>query len=237
MLAARLDEPEGETRAYVLFAHAFSSSKDIFAASRIAKALQSRGYGVLRFDFTGLGESEGDFANTNFSSNIWDIVAAADFLRNEYQAPGVLVGHSLGGSAVLAATSKIPEVKAVATIGSPADVAHVAHHFDSARDEILENGEADVCLGGRPFTIKKQFIEDIEGAKIESCVRNLKRALLVMHAPRDATVGIENAGTIFSWAKHPKSYVSLDDADHLITGKEHAEYAGRMIATWAGKYV
>jgi len=237
MLAARLDEPEGEVRAYVLFAHAFSSSKDIFAASRIAKALQSRGYAVLRFDFTGLGESEGDFANTNFSSNIWDIVAAADFLRTEYKSPSVLVGHSLGGSAVLAATSKIPEVKAVVTIGSPADVAHVAHHFDGEREAILEEGEAEVCLGGRPFTIKKQFIEDIEGAKIEDCVRNLKRALLVMHAPLDATVGIENAGTIFSWAKHPKSYISLDDANHLLTRKEDAEYAGLMIATWAGKYV
>ena len=236
-LAARLDEPEGETLAYVLFAHAFSSSKDIFAASRIAKALVARGYAVLRFDFTGLGESEGDFANTNFSSNIWDIVAAASFLRESYDAPKVMVGHSLGGSAVLAAARHIPEIRAVTTIGSPADVAHVAHHFDDAREEILENGEADVCLGGRPFKIKKQFIEDIEGAKVEDSVRNLKKALLVMHAPLDQTVGIENAGTIFSWAKHPRSYVSLDDADHLLTRKEDAEYVGRMIATWARKYI
>ena len=237
LLAARLDEPDGDPHAYVLFAHAFSSSKDIFAASRIAKALQSRGYAVLRFDFTGLGESEGDFANTNFSSNIWDIVAAATFLRQNYEPPSLMVGHSLGGSAVLSAAKHIPEVKAVATIGSPADVAHVAHHFDDERDEILEKGEAEVSLGGRPFKIRKQFIEDIEGTKIEDSVKNLKKALLVMHAPLDQTVGIENAGKIFSWAKHPKSYVSLDDADHLITGKEHAEYAGRMIATWARKYV
>ena len=237
VLAARLDVPDETPTAYVLFAHCFTCTKDIFAASRIAKVLKERGFGVLRFDFTGLGASEGDFANTNFSSNVGDLVAAADYLRADHQAPAIIVGHSLGGSAVLASAKHIPEAKAVVTLGSPSDVGHVAHHFDSARDEILEKGEAEVCLVGRPFKIKKQFIEDIEGVKLEESVKSLKKALLIMHAPLDETVGIENAGDIFGWAKHPKSYVSLDDSDHLISKQEHAEYAGRMIATWAMKYI
>lgn len=237
ILAARLDAPDETPLAYVLFAHCFTCSKDVFAASRIAKILKDRGYAVLRFDFTGLGRSEGDFANTNFSSNIGDLIAAANYLREEAAAPSILVGHSLGGSAVLAAAAQIPEAKAVVTLGSPADVGHVAHNFDSFRDEILEKGEAEVCLAGRPFVIKKQFIDDVEGMKLQSHVEGLKKALLVMHAPRDQTVGIENAAQLFSWARHPKSYVSLDDADHLISGKEHAEYAGNIIATWAQKYI
>lgn len=236
-LAARLGLPEGQPLAYVLFAHCFTCTKDIVAASRIAKALQKSGCAVLRFDFTGLGQSDGDFANTNFSSNVADLVAAADFMRAEALAPAVLVGHSLGGAAVLAAAHKIPEVKAVVTLGAPSDVAHVTHQFKHQRDAIMDKGEVEVQLVGRPFRIQKQFIEDVEGAKLEPYVRDLKKALLVMHAPLDKTVGIENAGQIFGWAKHPKSYISLDDADHLITQPKDAEYAGQLIACWAQKYI
>ena len=236
-LAARFDKPDGDIRAYALFAHCFTCSKDIFAASRIAKTLKERGIAVVRFDFTGLGASEGDFANTNFSSNVEDLVVAANYMRDEMQAPSIIIGHSLGGSAVLAAAEQVPEAKAVVTLGSPADVAHVAHNFQSGRDEILANGEAEVCLAGRPFKIKKQFIDDIEGVKLAKHVSNLSKALLVMHAPLDQTVSIDNAAQIFSWAKHPKSYVSLDDADHLISRKEDAEYVADMIATWTKKYL
>ncbi len=236
-LAARIDKPEGDIKAYILFAHCFTCTKDIFAAARIAKVLQGKGFAVIRFDFTGLGASEGDFANTNFSSNVDDLVAAADFMRSELEAPAVLIGHSLGGSAVLAAASKIPETKAVVTLGSPADVAHVAHNFKSNIEEIMKEGETEVCLAGRPFKIKKQFIEDVEAVKLEQDVKSLNKALLVMHAPLDQTVGIENASKIFGWAKHPKSYVSLDDADHLISRKQDAEYAADVISMWVTKYV
>lgn len=236
-LDASLDKPKGEPRAYALFAHCFTCTKDIFAASRISKTLQDNGIAVLRFDFTGLGTSEGDFANTNFSSNTVDLIKAADFMRAELKAPSIVIGHSLGGSAVLASASQIPEAKAIVTIGSPADVAHVAHHFESDREKIMEEGEAEVHLVGRPFKIKKQFIEDIEGTKIKDAVVNLKKALLIMHAPKDNTVGIENAAEIFGWAKHPKSYVSLDDADHIISRKQDAEYAANVISAWSSKYI
>lgn len=234
-LAARLDKIQ--PKAYALFAHCFTGSKDIYAASRIGAKLKEHGIAVLRFDFTGLGNSEGDFENTNFSSNIEDLVAAANFMRENYEAPKIIIGHSLGGSAVLAAASEIPESKAIVTLGSPADVAHVAHHFEQDREKIMSDGEADICLAGRPFKIKKQFIDDIEGFKLENHVKELKKALLVMHAPLDETVGIENAAQIFGWARHPKSYVSLDDSDHLITKKEHAEYAANVIAIWAERYI
>lgn len=234
-LSARLDITK--PKAYALFAHCFTGSKDIYAASRIAKKLEEHNIAVLRFDFTGLGNSEGDFENTNFSSNVEDLVAAANFMREELEAPKILIGHSLGGSAVLAAASEIPESKAIVTLGSPADVAHVAHHFEKSREKIMTEGEAEICLAGRPFKIKRQFIEDIEGFKLKSHVKDLKKALLVMHAPRDETVGIENAAELFSWARHPKSYISLDDSDHLITKREHAEYAGNVIAMWADRYI
>ena len=236
-LAARIDAPDENIRAYALFAHCFTCTKDIFAAARIAKSLKEQGIAVVRFDFTGLGASEGDFANTNFTSNVEDLVAAADFMREELEAPSILIGHSLGGSAILAVSEKIPEARAVVTLGSPADVAHVAHNFEGDRDKIMREGEADICLVGRPFKIKKQFIEDIEGIKLQKHVANLKKALLVMHAPLDQTVSIENAGQIFSWAKHPKSYVSMDDSDHLISRKKDAEYAADVISTWAKKYI
>ncbi|MGB4057763.1 MAG: alpha/beta fold hydrolase [Alphaproteobacteria bacterium] len=236
-LAARLDKPEGGIKAYALFAHCFTCTKDVFAASRIASYLKARGIAVFRFDFTGLGASEGDFANTNFSSNVEDLIAAANYMRAKLQAPSMLIGHSLGGSAVLMAAEDVPECKVVVTLGSPADIAHVAHQFEKHRDKIMKDGEAEVQLVGRPFKIKKQFIEDIESIKLENSVKGLKRALLVMHAPLDNVVGIENAAKIFSWAKHPKSYISLDDADHLISRREDAEYAANMIATWTEKYI
>lgn len=235
-LAARLDQPEGTPKAYALFAHCFTCSKDIFAASRIAKVLTDNGIAVLRFDFTGLGASEGDFANTNFTSNVQDLLKAAEFLRQNYEAPKIMIGHSLGGAATLVAAGDVPEVEAVVTVAAPADAAHVAHHFESSREEIMEKGEAEVQLVGRPFRIQRQFIEDIETQTMDDKIKGLKKALLVMHAPRDETVGVENAEHIFVTAKHPKSFVSLDDADHLLTKKEHAEYAGHVIAAWASRY-
>lgn len=237
MLAARLDEPEGEVKSYALFAHCFTCTKDIYAAGRIAKTLTDNGIAVVRFDFTGLGSSEGDFANTNFTSNVADLVQAANYMRAEMQAPQILIGHSLGGAAVLVAANDMPEVKAVATLGAPADSAHVAHNFSAAREEIIEKGEAEVCLVGRPFKIKKQFIDDIENQNMVGAIKAMNKALIVMHAPLDQTVGIENAEMIFKAAKHPKSFISLDDADHLITRKEDAQYAGNVIAQWATRYI
>ena len=236
-LAARLDLPAGQPRATALFAHCFTCTKDIFAAARIAGELTGHGIAVLRFDFTGLGHSEGEFANTNFSSNVADLVQAADFLRATRQAPAILIGHSLGGAAVLAAAPKIPEAVAVATIGAPADPGHVRHLLQEARPEIEARGEAEVLLAGRPFRIKKQFLDDIEAHRLEEAVSGLRKALLVFHAPRDATVGIENAGAIFAAAKHPKSFVSLDDADHLLSRKADAVYVAAVLATWAERYL
>ena len=236
-LAARLERPRGRAHAVALFAHCFTCTKDIFAASRIAGGLAARGIAVLRFDFTGLGHSEGEFANTNFSSNVDDLVVAADHLRSAYEAPKIVIGHSLGGAAVLAAAGRIPEAVAVATIGAPAEPAHVEHLFQAARPEIEARGEAEVLLAGRPFTIKKQFLEDIAATRLEAAIAGLRKALLVFHAPRDATVGIENAGRIFAAAKHPKSFVSLDDADHLLSRHEDAAYVAEVLAAWAGRYL
>ena len=238
-LAARLDLPSsGEPKAYALFAHCFTCSKDILAASYIAKTLTQRGIAVLRFDFTGLGASNGDFANTNFTSNIKDLICAANFMREHLQAPALMIGHSLGGLATLVAAAQMPgEVKAVVTIAAPASSAHIVEHFKDRREDILKHGEAEVCLDGRPFRIQKQFIDDAESQNTDAAIRTLKRPLLVMHAPLDPTVGIENAEHIFRLAKHPKSFVSLDDADHLLRNKEHARYAGQVIAAWAGRYI
>ena len=236
-LAARLDRPDGPVRAYALFAHCFTCTKDIFAASRIARSLTDAGFAVLRFDFTGLGHSEGEFANTNFSSNVQDLVAAADYLRQTHQAPQLLIGHSLGGAAVLAAARAVPEVKGVVTIGAPSDPSHVQHLLGTAIDEIEQTGEAEVLLAGRPFRVSRQFLDDIRGQSLIECVRDLGRALLVMHAPRDDTVGIDNAAAIFGAAKHPKSFVSLDDADHLLSRRRDGEYVAAVIAGWASRYV
>ncbi len=236
-LAARLDLPDGEIKAYALFAHCFTCTKDIFAAGRIAVALNALNIAVLRFDFTGLGASEGEFENTNFTSNVQDLIKAADYMRENLEPPTIIIGHSLGGAAVLVAANDIPEIKAVATVAAPAAASHVAHHFEESRAEILEKGVAEVKLAGRPFKIQKQFIEDIESQMMDEHIRKLKKPLLVMHAPLDQTVGIENAEHIFKLAKHPKSFVTLDDADHLLSRRSDAAYAARVIAAWASRYV
>jgi uncharacterized OsmC-like protein/pimeloyl-ACP methyl ester carboxylesterase len=234
-LAARLDLPSGTVRGYALFAHCFTCTKDILAAKRIAQGLARHGIGVLRFDFTGLGHSEGEFANTNFSSNVADLKAAADYLRQSFAAPSILIGHSLGGAAVLAVTAEIPEVQGVVTIGAPSDVGHVLAQFGSHVDEINQQGEASVTLAGRDFTIRREFIEDASRQRLEDKIAKLGRALLVMHSPIDQTVGVANAGQIFAAAKHPKSFVSLDKADHLLSREEDARYVADIVAAWAGR--
>jgi putative redox protein len=236
-LSARLDLPDGEPRAWALFAHCFTCSKDFVASRRVGQALAERGVGVLRFDFTGLGSSAGDFANTDFSSNVDDLVAAADWLRRERAAPQILVGHSLGGAAVLAAAARIPEAVGVATIGAPSDPEHVAELFADRHAEIEARGEAEVELAGRRFKIRKGFLDDVAGAKLEQAIAGLGRALLVLHSPIDNQVGIDHASRIFLAARHPKSFVSLDDADHLLSRPRDAEYAAEMIAAWASRYL
>ena len=235
-LSGLLESPESDIKFYTLFAHCFTCGKDIAAASRISRALVARGIAVLRFDFTGLGNSDGDFANTNFSSNIQDLVAAADFLREEYRAPKLLIGHSLGGAAVLAVARQISESVAVATIGAPSDAAHVAHNFSAHLDDIEVNGEAEVSLAGRNFKIQKQFLDDINSYG-NSHISKLKRALLVMHSPIDNTVSITEAEKIYQAALHPKSFVSLDNADHLLSDKNDSEYVADVITAWASRYV
>ncbi|MFN3233376.1 MAG: alpha/beta fold hydrolase [Alphaproteobacteria bacterium] len=237
MLAARLDSPSEPVRAYALFAHCFTCTKDIYAAGRIARGLAERGIAVLRFDFTGLGASEGDFANTHFTSNVEDLVAAAAFLREHYDAPAFLIGHSLGGAAVLRAALDVPEAKAVATIGAPADPAHVEHLIADAADEIAKKGKAKVDIGGRPFEIGAGFLEDIRKHDPADYIGTLRKALAVFHAPRDQIVGIENAGDIFAAAKHPKSFISLDDADHLLSRKADADYVADVLSAWASRYI
>ena len=236
-LAARLDMPEGPHLATALMAHCFTCGKDIPAARRISARLTGLGIAVLRFDFTGLGHSQGEFENTTFTSNAEDLVLAAEALAARGLAPSLMIGHSLGGAAVLSAAGQTPSVKAVGTIGAPADPGHVAHLFEGAASEIAQNGVANVALGGREIPIGQALIEDIQTASIEEATRSLGKALLVLHAPRDEIVGIENATQIFVSAKHPKSFVTLDDADHLITRTEDAEYAAEVIAAWAGRYL
>jgi len=237
LLAARLDAPEGLVKAYALFAHCFSCGKDVFAAARIAQGLTRHGIAVLRFDFTGIGASEGEFANTNFSSNLADLTAAANFLRTEYAAPQLLIGHSLGGAAVLAAASSMPEVRAVATIAAPSDPHHVTGMFREHLDDIATHGIAHVQLAGRPFTIKRQFLDDVAEQRLEQKIRALNKALLVMHSPEDDTVAVANALQIFQAAHHPKSYVSLDGADHLLRRRHDAVYIADVIAAWSTRHL
>ncbi len=237
-LAARLELPVKEKPlAFALFAHCFTCSKNYKAVGNISRTLCGRGIAVLRFDFTGLGESEGDFADTNFSSNVADLVAAADFLAVEFEAPKILVGHSLGGAAVLQAASRIPTVAAVATIAAPSEATHVTRLLQSAFEEIEESGEAEVRLGGRTFTVKKQFLDDLQATRMQETIRNLGRALMVFHSPVDKIVGIENAQDIFKAARHPKSFVSLDRADHLLGNEADSRYVGDVVAIWASKYL
>ena len=235
-LAARLEQPVGTPRAYAVFAHCFTCSKESKAAAYIAQALSARGIAVLRFDFTGLGASGGDFADSNFSSNIEDLVCASNYLKDHFGAPQILIGHSLGGAAVLAAAGRIPDARAVATVGSPYDPRHVEHLITN-RDELRERGEATVDIGGRPFHIRKDFLDDLERHDPSKHIAELRKALLIMHSPHDAIVEIANAARIFGAAKHPKSFVSLDNADHLLTRQEDAAYAAEVLAAWAMRYI
>ena len=236
-LAARLDRPEGRERAWALFAHCFTCSKDLRAIGAISRALNREGIAVMRFDFTGLGESEGDFADTNFSSNVDDLEAAAQYLEGEHIAPRILIGHSLGGAAVLQAAHRLESVQAVSTIAAPSDPEHVTNLLSESLQEIEETGQANVTLAGRTFTIRKQFLDDLERARMEETIQSLGRALLIFHSPLDQIVGIDNAAQIFEAAKHPKSFVSLDEADHLLTDPSDAEYIGSVLAAWAQKYL
>ncbi|UWU95097.1 alpha/beta fold hydrolase [Bradyrhizobium sp. CB1015] len=236
-LAAALELPDGEPAAFALFAHCFTCGKDTLAAKRISVALAAKGIAVLRFDFTGLGSSGGDFANSTFSSNVADLVRAAAYLRETRKAPSILIGHSLGGAAILAAAEKIPEAKAVVTIAAPSDPAHVTGLFKEHLDNIRAQGEVEVSLAGRPFRLKREFLDDIAEHELMKDVTGLHKALLVMHSPVDDTVGIDNATKIFVAAKHPKSFVSLDHADHLLTKPADALYAADVIVAWASRYV
>lgn len=238
LLAGRLELPEGkEPHIFVIFAHCFTCSKNFNAVRNIGKALTDVGFGVLRFDFTGLGESEGDFENTNFSGNVDDLIVAATYLETHYKAPTLLIGHSLGGAAVIFAAAKLPNIKAVAVINSPSDPAHVRHLLKSSTPEILKTGKAVVNLGGNQFTIKKQFLDDLENKSLAEVVHDFNKALLILHTPQDTVVNIKNAEDIFKAARHPKSFISLDGADHLLLKKEDSQYAGNVIGEWASRYV
>jgi uncharacterized OsmC-like protein/alpha/beta superfamily hydrolase len=237
-LSARLDRPiTGKPRAYALFAHCFTCTMNLKAVVNISRALTQAGIAVLRFDFTGLGESAGDFAETHFSSNVADLIAAAEFLRANHGAPKVLIGHSLGGTAVLRAARDIPSAVAVATIGSPLQPAHVVHQFGGQEEAVAAQGEAVVRLAGRPFRIKKQFFDDLKTHDLREDIAHLDKALLILHSPLDDYVGIDNAQQIFLAAKHPKSFLSLGDADHLLSNSADSQYAGTVIAAWAEKYL
>lgn len=235
-LAGLLETPDEPPRAYVLFAHCFTCGKDIAAASRISRFLVQQRFAVFRFDFTGLGNSDGDFANTNFSTNTQDLIAAARYLGREFEAPRLLIGHSLGGTAVLQAAQELPDVEALVTIGAPFEAEHVLHNFHADLSRIEQSGQAEVSLGGRHFTIRKQFIDDVRAQSTEQ-IGSLNKALLVMHSPLDTTVAIREAEKIYAAAKHPKSFISLDDADHLLTGQQDSEYVAQAIAGWASRYV
>ena len=226
-----------EPHTFVLFAHCFTCNKDFFAVRNIAGALSKHGYGVLRFDFTGLGESEGDFEDSNFSGNVEDLIAAAEFLEKEHKAPSLLVGHSLGGAAAIFASEKLESVKAVATIGAPSSQTHVTHLLEDELSEIQKNGKARVNLGGRHFTIKEQFLNDLKERELKHLIKDLKKAFLIMHSPQDHVVEIKNAEELYIAARHPKSFVSLDGADHLLSRTEDSVYTGKVIAAWASRFL
>jgi putative redox protein len=239
MLAGALEIPDSDpdTTRYAIFAHCFTCSKDVAAATRISRSLASKGIAVFRFDFTGLGNSDGDFANTNFSSNVDDLLSAAKMLEEEYQAPSLLIGPSLGGAAVLSAAQHLPSIKAVSTIGAPATADHVQHLFVGAVPELEDIGEARVKIGARQFNIKKQLLDDLNNNASDEHIGNLRRPLLIFHSPIDSIVSVNEASKIYAAAKHPKSFVSLDHADHLLTDKEDSEYVGATLAAWADRYI
>lgn len=237
-LAARLDRPEEAPRACALFAHCFTCSKDLKATARISRALVERGIAVLRFDFTGLGESEGDFADTNFSSNLEDLLAAVDFMRTHYSAPKLLIGHSLGGAAVLATAARVPEAVAIATLGAPSDTGHLGEGILRSAPELESAEEAEVVLAGRPFRVRRQLIDDLAEQSVLAAVRKLGKPLLILHSPVDDVVDVDHARRIYQAAKHPKSFVSLDDADHLlIRNSADARYVAEVLAAWSGRYL
>jgi len=237
-LAARLDLPEPDPPSSVtLFAHCFTCGKDIKGAYHLSRALVAAGMAVLRFDFTGIGESQGDFGRTTFSSSVEDLEDAAAFLGRELRPPGLLLGHSLGGAAVLVAAGRIDTVRAVATVGAPSDTSHLLQRFAHRREAIEAEGEARVVIEGRTFTVGRQLLEDLERTRLTDALDRLDRPLLILHAPLDETVGIEHAGRIFAAARHPKSFVSLDRADHLLSRPEDARFAGRLIDAWAARYL
>jgi putative redox protein len=237
-LAARLDMPaDQEPAAYALLAHCFTCSKDLKAINRISRALAHRGLGVLRFDFTGLGESEGDFADTNFSSNVDDLEAAARFLETHHAPPRLLIGHSLGGTAVLASGARLSNISAVATIGAPSDTEHIRQRLIAQTPELQNRGEAELHLAGRPFRIREQLLTDLAEHQVHQRIRQLNQPLLVFHSPVDEIVSIDHARRIFELARHPKSFVSLDDADHLLTRTADARYVAEVLAAWAGRYL
>ena len=237
-LVGRLEMPvDRHPHNYALFAHCFTCTKNLIAVKNISKALTSNGFAVLRFDFTGLGESEGDFADTNFSGNVEDLVVASNYLAENYEAPTLLIGHSLGGAAVIFAAAEIPSVNAIATIGAPSNPVHVKHLLKNGIEEIKKTGEAVVHLSGRDFKIKKQFLDDLETKSLPETAKALRKPLLIMHSPQDDTVGIKNAEEIYIAAHHPKSFVSLDGADHLLFNKRDSQYVGEVISGWAKRYL
>jgi pimeloyl-ACP methyl ester carboxylesterase len=236
-LSARLDLPEGEVKAYAIFAHGFASSKESLATSRISRALTHECIAVLRFDFTGLGMSSGEFADTTFSTNVTDVVYAAKYLREHYQAPKMLIGHSLGGAAVIVAASMIPEIRAVATIGAPSNPSHVSHLFKDHLVDILSSGQSEIHIAGNTLSIKKEFLEDIEQHNLEGILRSFHKALLIFHSPVDMTVSIDHAGILYKAARHPKSFLSLDRADHMLTNPDDAEYVATVLAAWMKRYI
>lgn len=237
-LVGRLEFPADRApHNYALFAHCFTCTKNLSAVRNISKALTQNGFAVLRFDFTGLGESDGDFSDTNFSGNVNDLIAASDYLKHHFQAPSLLIGHSLGGAAVIFAAAELSAVKAVATVGAPSNPKHVKHLFKSGLEEIKSTGHAVINLSGRDFTIKKQFVDDLESKSLPETVKALRKPLLVMHSPQDTTVGIKNAEEIYSAARHPKSFVSLDGADHLLFNRQDSVYVGEVVSGWAKRYL
>ncbi len=236
-LSARLDTPADPPIAWALFAHCFTCGKNLNAVRNISRSLKDLGYGVMSFDFTGLGESQGNFAESNFSSNVQDLISAAQFLKSNFSAPQLLIGHSLGGAATIFAAQSIPSITAIVTIGSPASAAHVLHLFDHRIPSIQKTGAATINIGGRPFEIQQQFIDDLESQDLQSVLSSSEKAILICHSPQDRIVSIDNASQLYKSAKHPKSFLSLDGADHLLSNKEDSKYVGSVISAWASRYL